>query len=326
VPITGPDGNIMAEIKANGQNLGTITSSFYKNSNAIRASGSSRYLDRNITITPQTQPSSAVGIRLYLSTVEFEALKADPLSMISTITDLKILKNGDNCGPSLTKSTTFVTVTHAATQGTSGYVVQGNINSFSTFYFSSAAITLPLELLTFGGKLENNATVLDWETTNEINTDKFVVERSIDGRSFNNIGSVTAHGNTASKTAYSFIDVNAVSQPSPILYYRLKMMDRDGKFTYSNTINILLENITGRLTLAPNPASHEVKATITVLTEGRAKWQLIDNSGRVVLNGSVLLKPGKNILPISINNLKGGAYYLTVSGAGIDQKVKLQKF
>ncbi|RYF85949.1 MAG: hypothetical protein EOO00_13675, partial [Chitinophagaceae bacterium] len=80
VPITGPDGNIMAEINANGQTLGNITSSFYKNVGAIRARNGVSYADRNITITPQIQPSGTVEVRLYLSKTEFDAFNADPLS------------------------------------------------------------------------------------------------------------------------------------------------------------------------------------------------------------------------------------------------------
>src|SRR5688572_9576894 len=76
VPITGPDGNIMAEIYANGNNLGTVTSSFYKNSGGIRSAPGIKYLDRNITITPQFQPTLPLGsplvkIRLYISKAEF---------------------------------------------------------------------------------------------------------------------------------------------------------------------------------------------------------------------------------------------------------------
>jgi glucose/arabinose dehydrogenase len=76
VPITGDDGNILAEIKANGNNLGTVTSSFYIKTGAVRENSSKKlYANRNIRITPQTQPSSAVSIRLYLTAAEFNALK-----------------------------------------------------------------------------------------------------------------------------------------------------------------------------------------------------------------------------------------------------------
>lgn len=93
VPLTGPDGNILAEIFANGNVLGTVTSCFYKNSGPIRSQGGTKYLDRNITITPQFQPSSPVRIRLYFSKTEFDALDADPVSGISSINDIRILKN-----------------------------------------------------------------------------------------------------------------------------------------------------------------------------------------------------------------------------------------
>ena len=111
VPITGPDGNILAEIYANGNNLGTVHSAFYKHSGSIRIKGGIHYLDRNITITPQTQPSSTVKIRLYISKAEYDALDADGASGISAITDLKILKNEDVCSASIASSTTLVNPT-----------------------------------------------------------------------------------------------------------------------------------------------------------------------------------------------------------------------
>jgi hypothetical protein len=52
---------------------------------------------------------------------------------------------------------------------------------------------------------------------------------------------------------------------------------------------------------------------------------LTDNTGRIVLQNTDMLRQGNNNLQIDVNRLPGGLYYLTVAGAGIDQKVKLQK-
>jgi glucose/arabinose dehydrogenase len=326
VPITGPDGNIMAEIYANGNNLGTVTSSFYKNSGSIRIKGGNHYLDRNMTITPQTQPSTSVKIRLYISKAEFDALDADPSSGVSAITDVKILKNSDACGSAIVAATTLIVPTFAEAHGAAGYMLQGNITSFSSFYFSSSNILLPLNLLTFTGTLQNDATLLEWETANEINTSQFIIERSIDGRNFARIGTVAAAAvNNGSNHNYDFTDYDATRQSSSILYYRLKMVDRDGAYTYSKVVIISLPYLTGNVSVFPNPASKEVKVTITTPVEGKAKWSLIDNTGRVVIQNSASLKKGSNILPINIGMLSAGTYYLSVSGAGIDQKVKLEK-
>ncbi|MBK6633308.1 MAG: PQQ-dependent sugar dehydrogenase [Chitinophagaceae bacterium] len=98
VPITGPDGNIMAEIHAMGQSLGAVTSSFYKNSGAIRVKGGVHYLDRNITITPAvTSFATPVKVRLYISKAEFDALAADPLSGLGSILQLKVIKITIHC-------------------------------------------------------------------------------------------------------------------------------------------------------------------------------------------------------------------------------------
>ena len=325
VPITGPDGNIMAEIKANSNNLGSVTSSFYTKSGALRQSLGKSYLHRNITLTPAIQPSSPVDIRLYLSKAEFDALDAEPSSGITSIADLKILKNNDACGSAIASNTQLINPVFAEAHGTNGYVLQGSINSFSSFYFGSDGITLPLELLTFKGSLQNNSTFLQWETINENNSSHFVVERSIDGRNFESIGTVTAGGNTSSASQYSHLDNEAANLSSVIVYYRLKMVDIDNKFKYSAIVTIYLADITNRIVISPNPATDETKVMITALSSGKAQWKLIDNSGKVVMQNTIHIKKGNNNLTINIGSLSSGLYYLNISGAGIDENMKLQK-
>jgi PQQ-dependent dehydrogenase (s-GDH family) len=329
VPITGPDGNIMAEIYANGNILGTVTSSFYKNSGSIRVKNGNHYLDRNITITPQYQPGSAVKIRLYISKAEFDALDADPLGAVSGIGDLKILKNSDACGSAASGATTLITPVYAEAHGANGYMLQGNITGFSSFYFSNTNFTLPLDLLTFSGALQANKTVLlKWKTENERNTSHFVVERSADGINFTAVGTVAANGNSlpGSSFNYSLTDQDVVNQASLLFYYRLRMVDLDGSIKFSNTITISLKDISPWIVVSPNPVATEVKVNVTAPAEGTAQWKLIDIMGKTVLQNSILLRKGSgNIFSVDMNKLSTGAYYLKVTGEGIDQQVKLQK-
>ncbi|MBK8607646.1 MAG: hypothetical protein IPN82_12845 [Chitinophagaceae bacterium] len=208
MPLTGPDGNILAEIFANGNVLGTVTSCFYKNSGPIRSQGGTKYLDRNITITPQFQPSSPVRIRLYFSKTEFDALDADPVSGISSINDIRILKNNDGCGNVVSGATSLINPVYAEVHTTnSSYVVQANISSFSTFYFGSSNLTLPLNLIIFPvGKIDNNVE-LKWETETERNTDYFEIERNT-GEGFVSIGTVPAGFNTNTRSFYNYTDAN----------------------------------------------------------------------------------------------------------------------
>jgi len=329
VPITGPDGNIMAEIYANGNILGTVTSSFYKNAGSIRITNGLHYLDRNITITPQTQPSTPVKIRLYISKAELDALVADVLSSVTSISSLQILKNSDACNNIITNATTLIAPTFAEAHGSNGYVLQGDITSFSSFYFAANNFTLPLDLLTFTGQLQNDKTVLlNWKTENEINTSHFVVERSTDGNRFSPIGNVTANGgrnNAGGSYNYSFIDNDAANQSSQRLYYRLRMVDIDTRAKYSNIVSVVLQFVTGTINVSPNPVINDVKVVIASPEDGRVHWKVIDNAGRVILKGTQQVSKGANNFTINMNKLPAGSYYLDVTGAGNDQKVKMQK-
>jgi hypothetical protein len=330
VPITGSDGNIMAEIYANGNTLGTITSSFYKNSGAIRIANGTHFLDRNMTITPQTQPSSTVKIRLYLSKAELDALIADAGSGVFSIGNLQILKNSDACSNTISSATTLIAPTFAEAHGANGYMLQGDISSFSSFYFSSSNFTLPLDLIAFTGRLQNNNSVLlNWKTENEVNTSHFVIERSTDNNHFAGIGNVSANGRyTIGNNAfdYSFTDNDAINQSSQRLYYRLKMVDIDGKYKYSNIVSVTMPLTTGKVIISPNPVIHEVKVAIASPLDGRVQWTLIDNIGRRILKGSEQVRKADiNNFTINMSRLPSGTYYLTITGAGNDQKIKMQK-
>jgi trimeric autotransporter adhesin len=341
VPITGPDGNIMAEINANGNNLGDVTSFFYIKSGGIRSAGGKRYLDRNITITPQFQPTLPSGnplvkIRLYITKAEFDALDADALSGISTITDLKILKNNDACGAAIASNTlpaiapTNTTVTNVAADyqhgpGNNGYVIQGDISSFSSFYFGSASITLPVGLIAFNGSLQpNGSALLNWKTANEQNSSHFIIERSADGNNFNTIGRVAASGTTTVTNNYSYTDNDAAAQQLPQLYYRLKIMDNNGEFSYSNVVVISFASLT-KVSVYPIPAHNSINVNIVSPVTGNAQLQVIDNSGHIVLQRTAQLLKGGNDLSIDLQKLATGFYYLKVTGNGIDKKVKIQK-
>jgi trimeric autotransporter adhesin len=320
VPITGEDGNILAEIKANGNILGTVTSSFYTKTGSVReTSGKKLYASRNITITPQNQPSSAVDIRLYLTAAEYNALSTSTNSLgassgVNSIGDIVILKNTDGCGSALVNAPITITPQYAEAFG-SNYVLQGTITSFSSFYLGSPnSGILPLQLITFAGSLqENSSALLQWTTTNEINTSHFVLERSIDGNNFSNIGTVNAAGNKDTKTSYSFTDMNAATQPASILYYRLKIFDNDGKYSYSKVISIVLNKNIDVL-LFPNPAKHNLNVQIKGAVLNPVNIQVSDLSGRIVYSEKRNVNQS-NTFTIDVKQWKPQVYILKVTNA-----------
>jgi len=339
VPITGPDGNIVAEINAMGQNMGVVTTSFYKNTGAIRQRGGIRYLDRNITISPAiTTYSTPVKIRLYFSKSEFDLLDADANSGLTgsnRVDLLRILKNNDACGATVGSTTTMITPTNnpstAAiadyTHGTNGYVLQGAVSSFSSFYIGVQNITLPVNLLTFVGTLQpNTTTLLKWQSDNEVNLKHYVVERSINGTTFSAIGTVNANGNGNTVQNYSLVDNDVANLSVLTVYYRLKMVDNDGNFKYSSIVVITLADITAVVNVAPNPVVNSVKVAITAPKTGAVTCKITDNTGRTIIRQSEKVHKGEgNTITIDMGRLSSGTYYLELSGAGIDKNIKLQK-
>jgi len=142
---------------------------------------------------------------------------------------------------------------------------------------------------------------------------------------FRSIGTVAASGNSTTAIDYNYTDYDVATLSSAVIYYRLKTFDKDGKYSYSNVITISLADIAGRVTVFPNPLADKATVTMAATTDGKAQWKILDNAGRTVLQNTLSLKKGRNTMAININTLSAGIYYLSVSGAGIDQKVKLQK-
>jgi hypothetical protein len=103
------------------------------------------------------------------------------------------------------------------------------------------------------------------------------------------------------------------------------MVDVNGDYTYSDVVAVSLPSLTSRVTIFPNPASKDVRISLNLPVDGKVKWNLTDNAGRIILQNSAQLKKGNNSFSIHVDHLAAGIYYISVTGVGIDQKVKLEK-
>ncbi len=152
---------------------------------------------------------------------------------------------------------------------------QTGFTGFSPFTITSGSgAALPLELLTFSATPQQNNVLLQWTTTNEINTQSFLVEHSKDGITYTTIGSVTA-ANTAGNHQYLFEHKDA---GEGIHYYRLKMKDIDGAYTYSLVATAKI-NQPVLIVAYPNP----VQSTLYLKnTPAGAVIQLLAQDGRLI--------------------------------------------
>ena len=109
-------------------------------------------------------------------------------------------------------------------------------------------------------------------------------------------------------------------------YYRLKMIDNNGEYKYSNVITVSFANITGAVIVVPNPVTHEARVTIISTEDGNVQYKLIDNSGRILLQKSISVRKGlNNNVTIDMDKISSGIYFLNVTGAGLSKNIKLQK-
>jgi len=331
VPITDTLGNIVAEIKANGNLLGNVTTTLFTNGGPVREQPANKtlYLDRNITITPQVQPSSAVGVRLYLTNAEFNALKTATSSVgqpsgVTTISDLSIFKNTDLCSSTLNSSASAMATTNQAVFGSGGYAVQTNVNSFSTFYMASIISLLPLHALSFTGSMANNASYLRWITEDEKSVRFFTVERSTNNRDFNAIGTQIA-SSTPGQVIYAFTDSTVAKLQAGFVYYRLRITDATGRVSYSAVVIVNAGAAKSVISIRPNPFINNVTLDVNAPVAEKADWQITDISGKTIMQQTIILNKGYNETIINTSNLKTGIYYLKLSSGNINQGVKLQK-
>ena len=331
VPITDTSGNIVAEINANGSLLGNVTTSVYVNNGPVREEPvtHSLYLDRNITITPQNQPTGTVGVRLYLNNGEFTALanatnSQGQSSGVVVPTNLAIFKNENTCGATISGKASGIPTTNQAVFGSGGYAVQANITSFSTFYIASVNAALPVHLVSFKGVLNNDIATLKWITEDAQGTKSFILERSINSRDFYPIITLPSVNGTGQQT-WSYNDSTISRLPSSVVYYRLRITDEGGAYTYSATVTINLNNNKGALSVRPNPVIATVIVDVDATTTEQANWELTDVAGKKVLQHTVILTKGKNTININLSAVPAGVYYLKLAGNNINKAIKLQK-
>jgi hypothetical protein len=286
-------------------NLGSVPVIVYESSGAVRTYNGKPYLDRNYTITPGNNPNGAadINVRLYFTAAQFDALKlADP-----TIIDpgsLAVIKqpNATGTAPSeFTPAGSEIELRPVAWQAVGGgYYLEIVVNSFSNFFIQKASAALPVTWLAVEAQWQNkNEAKINWQVADQQNVKDYIVQQSIDGKTFTNACSITA-------SAATYYNCTVPAQNNTINYYRVLQRDNDGKFSYSKTV-VLNPVAALSLSLHPNPAKGKL------YIDGTNGYQVLTASD---MNGKVLLQQrvtaGTN--SIDVSQLRTGLYLLTARG------------
>ncbi len=172
----------------------------------------------------------------------------------------------------------------------------------------SQLLVLPVTLNYFNAYTQGNAAILKWETVTEINTDRFIVERSENGISWSSIKNIAAAGNTATATQYGFTDNNIIAQT---VFYRLKFVDKDGAFSYSAVKKLSFNAAGNNISYYPNPARNNVYVENSTAFSGNVKIVINDVTGKMY--NPQYKKSDSNRISVDISSLPAGMYFLQIT-------------
>lgn len=203
-----------------------------------------------------------------------------------------------------------------------------SLSNFSFFTGTDGNNPLPVVLGRFVASRENSNAALFWTTASEINSNHFEVERSTDGRNFSAVGRVAASGNSNAIKSYRFLDVDPLSGRKGVAYYRLKMVDRDRTYSYSNVVSVDFGRDTRSigLSLFPNPFTEDFNAIVELDQAEPGEVLVYDLQGKIMHHENKSFELGEN--NVYINTLAGlpaGVYILEVKTANHKQVIRFVK-
>jgi len=179
-----------------------------------------------------------------------------------------------------------------------------NINGFSSsdeHYIS---------LLSFEARSQNNDVQLFWTSEIEINSEHFILERSNDASKWSDLGTIEAQVNSNIPNNYSFLDEDVYlnSKRNEVLYYRLKMVKKDGSFDYSSTQLVQRGSNYFDFTVHPNSASDQSLNIIRSSSEKSVDVYIFNYTGKLVQKST--LADHQNVL--QLNDFISGVYFVRI--------------
>ncbi len=279
------EAKIYARASGDDENLAGYTSVFYFNSADVD------------WLSYDQAPAMALG----WSTADFTARETSTTNVgvpIAHDTRLELQQfDGNFVGSTISSTAVHVgTLIFTATTASKGFLAPGDIflsdasldpgiqyvnNTFTGTNIATEGSTtqslLPVDLISFTAQKQDEIhSLLSWETASEINNDFFEVQRSADAKNFEKIGKVQGSGTTEETQLYSFLDRATLADKN---YYRLKQVDYNGEYEYSNIEVVDFSEDRGEITIFPNPTADYVNVTLDRQYEG---IKVINNVGQTV--------------------------------------------
>ncbi|MEZ4774877.1 MAG: T9SS type A sorting domain-containing protein [Bacteroidia bacterium] len=209
----------------------------------------------------------------------------------------------------LRSNTTLAQLTNVSNWNTSSNNIAISTTAFTNISFGG----FPVEWLDFKAVAGTASVTVSWITARELNNDYFVVENSLDGVEFSELGQVEGAGTTDTPTSYEFIDH---SPRADRLYYRVRQVDFDGAFSFTSVMMVNIGEVSGKAKMYPNP----VVSDLTV-DQFQGEMTIFNVAGQQL--SSTLINGSKTI---DLSNLEKGMYLVRlVSNTGVVETHRIVK-
>ncbi|MDO9376751.1 MAG: T9SS type A sorting domain-containing protein [Ferruginibacter sp.] len=187
-------------------------------------------------------------------------------------------------------------------------------NSGSSFV-KIGSIILPVKFLGFNVSKKDGNALLTWQIENESAvTDRYEIERSLNGLDFKKINVLLPKKNGSSTNTYEYTELNlAAVKPEGPIYYRIKQIDKDGQFALSTIKNVRLDTRNLEVGVFPNPVKSNATLFLDLVKDARVTITINDASGKQVQNVPMQLFKGVNKKDINMSSLAAGSYLLKIS-------------
>lgn len=197
-----------------------------------------------------------------------------------------------------------------------------NSSTGRTFIVNLGNSVVPLTLLEFSGKPVGAGNLLTWKTAQEINTKHFGLERSGDGQQYNTIATLPAAGNSYQIIYYNYVHQQPANGNN---FYRLKMVDTDGRFTYSPVIVVNNNTGSSSVKIFPNPVTDIFQLQIDAEKEETIVCNLYSDEGKISGSKKIKLQKGINQISWNIQTLARGNYFLSFPDESFKAKKIIKK-
>ena len=196
----------------------------------------------------------------------------------------------------------------------------------ATAVLSSVGGLLPVTLTSFTASLlQNHQVKIAWGTSMEYNSKRYDIERSIDGVIFNTVATKPSHGNSSVQVNY-FINDDVTAVTAPIVYYRLKQIDINGKSSISKVVSIKLKKSIGDFIVSPNPFRNNININIEWDKNETTVAKVFNVAGIEVASKTIKMIKGFNYVSIDeLSKVPSGNYIIqfnTPKGKLIKQVIK----